>query len=92
MDNSFNNNIYHNENDQSKNEDIKVDEIPEVIFSNNLKIRNQFFTMNNEEESNIDKDIKINIHPTVNKTLTRNCISDRYEQNTTYKLKDFKEE
>ena len=92
MDNSFNNNIYYNENDKSNNEDIKVDEIPEIIFSNNLKIRNQFFTMDNEEESNIDKDIKINIHPTVNKTLTRNCLSDRYAQNTTSKLKSLKDE
>ena len=92
MENSFNNNISYDENDKNNNEDIKVDELPEIIFSNNLKIRNQFFTMGNEEESNIDKDIKINIHPTVNKTLTRNCISDRYVQNTTNKLKSLKDE
>ena len=87
MDNSLNNNIYIDENNKN------IDEIPEVIFSNNLKINNKFYTVDlNEQESNIDKDIKINIHPGPNKTLQRNCLSDRYGQNSCLRSKSLKED
>ena len=87
MDNSLNNNIYIDENYKN------IDEIPEVIFSNNLKINNKFYTVDlNEQESNIDKDIKINIHPGPNKTLQRNCLSDRYGQNSCLRSKSLKED
>ena len=87
LDNSLNNDIYIDENNKN------TSQIPEVIFSNNLKINNKFYTVNlNEQESNIDKDIKINIHPGPNKTLTRNCLSDRYAQNSVLKSKSLKED
>ena len=93
MENSVNNNKYNEPNNKNTNEEIKIDEIPDIIFSNNLKRNNKFYTMDlNEEESNIDKDIKINIHPGKDKTLTRNCLSDRYEQNNFLRIKSLKED
>ena len=92
MENSVNNK-YNEPNNKNTNEEIKIDEIPDIIFSNNLKRNNKFYTMDlNEEESNIDKDIKINIHPGKDKTLTRNCLSDRYEQNNFLRIKSLKED
>ena len=62
MENSVNNNKYNEPNNKNTNEEIKIDEIPDIIFSNNLKRNNKFYTMDlNEEESNIDKDIKIKL-------------------------------
>ena len=95
-----NNNIYIQENDNiRKNEDVKVNEGTNVIFSNNLNIKpfnekeKKFFTMNfDDEESNIENDKKINIHPGINKSQTRNCLSDRNRQNTGSILDKKKEE
>ena len=90
MENSYK---YNEPNNKNTNEEIKINEIPDIIFSNNLKRNNKFYTMDlNEEESNIDKDIKINIHPGKDKTLTRNCLSDRYEQNNFLRIKNLKED
>ena len=87
------NNIYINENDKSKNEDIKFNEITDVIFSNNLKKRRLFYTVNfNEEESYVEKNTKINIHPSANNQLTRNCLSERNRINTSSKINSLKEE
>ena len=94
MENSLNNNKYIDENNKNINEEIKIDEIPDIIFSNNLKGNNKFYTMNlnDDEESNIDKDIKINIHPGNVNTVTRNCLSDRHEQNNFFRIKNLKED
>ena len=87
------NNIYINENDKSKNEDIKFNEITDAIFSNNLKKRRLFYTVNfNEEESYVEKNTKINIHPSANNQLTRNCLSERNRINTSSKINSLKEE
>ena len=94
MENSLNNNKYIDENNKNANEEIKINEIPDIIFSNNLKEKNKFYTMNlnDDEESNIDKDIKINIHPGNVNIVTRNCLSDRYEQTNFFRSKTLKED
>ena len=94
MEHSLNNNKYIDENNKNANEEIKINEIPDIIFSNNLKEKNKFYTMNlnDDEESNIDKDIKINIHPSNVNIVTRNCLSDRYEQTNFFRSKTLKED
>jgi len=94
MEDSLNNNKNIDENNKNSNEEIKIDEIPDIIFSNNLKGNKKFYTMNLnvDEESNIDKDIKINIHPGNINTMTRNCLSDRHEHNHFFRIKNLKED
>ena len=94
MEHSLINNKYIDENNKNANEEIKINEIPDIIFSNNLKEKNKFYTMNlnDDEESNIDKDIKINIHPGNVNIVTRNCLSDRYEQTNFFRSKTLKED
>ena len=61
-----------------RNEDIKFNDMPDIIFSNNLKKRKIYYTVDfTDEESNIDKNVKINIHPNAPKSITRNSLSDR---------------
>ena len=90
---NMNNIIYINENDKTKDEDKKNNEITEILFSNKLKLNKNYYTMDfNEEESNIDKNIKINIHPSTNRSNTRKCLSDRNRYNMYSKSKEFKED
>ena len=79
MENSNINNILMNDKKTfERNEDIKFNDMPDIIFSNNLKKRKIYYTVDfTDEESNIDKNVKINIHPNAPKSLTRNSLSDR---------------
>ena len=79
MENSNINNILMNDKKLfERNEDIKFNDMPDIIFSNNLKKRKIYYTVDfTDEESNIDKNVKINIHPNAPKSITRNSLSDR---------------
>ena len=79
MENSNINNILMNDKKTfERNEDIKFNDMPDIIFSNNLKKRKIYYTVDfTDEESNIDKNVKINIHPNAPKSITRNSLSDR---------------
>ncbi len=79
MENSNINNILMNDKKHlERNEDIKFNDIPDIIFGNNLKKRKIYYTVDfTDEESNIDKNVKINIHPNAPKSITRNSLSDR---------------
>ena len=93
LDNTKINNIYINETDGSKNKGMKNNEYPDIIFSNKIYKKKLYYTVDfTEKESNIDKNLKINIFPSTNKTLARNCLSDRYRANATSMFNPFKEE
>jgi len=98
MENSNINNILTNrkndkENDTDKNEEIKFNEYPDIIISNNLKKKKIYYTVDfTEEESNVDKNRKINIHPSIPNILGRKCLSERNIEITTSKLDSLKEE
>ena len=100
MENSKNNNNILDEYDISQNEDIKVNEYPDVIFSNNLKDNHikknkcsKYYTVDfDDEESNIDKDIKINIHPANINNINRTCITDRLRPNSNFQIHTLKNE
>ena len=98
MENSNINNILTNrkndkDNDTDKNEEIKFNEYPDIIISNNLKKKKIYYTVDfTEEESNVDKNRKINIHPSIPNILGRKCLSERNIEITTSKLDSLKEE
>jgi hypothetical protein len=96
MENSNINNILtnrNNNNDNDKNEEIQFNEFPDIIFSNNLKVKKIYYTVDfTEEESNAGKNRKINIHPNIPKILERKCLSERNIEITTSKLNSLKEE
>ena len=100
MENSKNNNNILDEYDISQNEDIKVNEYPDVIFSDNLKNNHikknkcsKYYTVDfDDEESNIDKDIKINIHPANINNINRTCITDRLRPNSNFQIHTLKNE
>ena len=100
MENSKNNNNILDEYDISQNEDIKVNEFPDVIFSDNLKNNHikknkysKYYTVDfDDEESNIDKDIKINIHPANINNINRTCITDRLRPNSNFQIHTLKNE
>ena len=93
LDNTKINNIYINETDGSKNKGMKNNEYPDIIFSNKIYKKKLYYTVDfTDKESNIDKNLKINIFPSTNKTLARNCLSDRYRANATSMFNPFKEE
>ena len=76
-----------------RNEDIKFNDMPDIIFSNNLKKRKIYYTVDfTDEESNIDKNVKINIHPNAPKSITRNSLSDRKKKIEISKQGSSKEE
>ena len=100
MENSKNNNNILDEYDISQNEDIKVNEFPDLIFSDNLKNNHikknkcsKYYTVDfDDEESNIDKDIKINIHPANINNINRTCITDRLRPNSNFQIHTLKNE
>ena len=96
MENSNINNFMtnrNNNNDNDKNEEIQFNEFPDIIFSNNLKVKKIYYTVDfTEEESNAGKNRKINIHPNIPKILERKCLSERNIEITTSKLNSLKEE
>ena len=96
MENSNINNILMNgKNNLEENEDIKFNEMPDLIFSNNLKKSKIYYTIDfneNDEESNIDKNMKINIHPNAPNTIRRNSLTDRNKKIEISKQGNSKEE
>ena len=94
MENSNINNILMNDKKTfERNEDIKFNDMPDIIFSNNLKKRKIYYTVDfTDEESNIDKNVKINIHPNAPKSITRNSLSDRKKKIEISKQGSSKEE
>ena len=98
MENSNINNILTNrkndkDNGSDKNEEIKFNEYPDIIISNNLKKKKIYYTVDfTEEESNVDKNRKINIHPSIPNIIGRKCLSERNIEITTSKLDSLKEE
>ena len=94
MENSNINNILMNDKKLfERNEDIKFNDMPDIIFSNNLKKRKIYYTVDfTDEESNIDKNVKINIHPNAPKSITRNSLSDRKKKIEISKQGSSKEE
>jgi len=96
MENSNINNILMNgKNNPEENEDIKFNEMPDLIFSNNLKKSKIYYTIDfneNDEESNIDKNMKINIHPNAHNTIRRNSLTDRNKKIEISKQGNSKEE
>ena len=83
-----NNNIIIDENDDILNEDEKIDnEVPQMILSNNLKIssvkKKNYLTIdfNEEEESNLEDEIKINVNvDKIKKLKSNNLIQERINQ------------
>ena len=96
MENSnINNVLMIGKNNPEENEDIKFNEMPDLIFSNNLKKSKIYYTIDfneNDEESNIDKNMKINIHPNAPNTIRRNSLTDRNKKIEISKQGNSKEE
>ena len=99
MDSNNNKNIYIQENDISKEENKKVNEATEVIFSNNLNMKSikenekKYYTMNfNDEESNIEEDKKVNIHPGIKKLQPKESLTDRNSKSVEPKFHSVKGE
>ena len=63
------------------------------LYLYNLKKKKIYYTVDfTEEESNVDKNRKINIHPSIPNILGRKCLSERNIEITTSKLDSLKEE